>query len=1553
MPHPSHPTGSSVASGKDAKNAAAKQPKPPQAVQDVVDEVLDDVRKIKKGAKRRHRRVVRQARRAYSPTQREPLKADVDSSVLDKAADAYDWLGGVVKPGGQTPDEMQEQTGLSGVDVATMIVPLPFGKLKALGMILRGGKAADKATDVGRIARAVEDSGQGKKAIREVEKAVAKREAASGAKREVDEVAETVTKKVKRIERKAARKSEREAAKSERKLDKAIRDEGKGAKERVKEGAGRQWKKRQPAPLTKEGRKMTAYRKIEGIQRAAPVAAPVVAGVGAGVASSTGQALLDDPKKVLDTTVRAVPGLATAPIGIAADVGETVKNVAEGNDDPFAPLKGQAKQQMGYWKDYATLAQGGDEAQDLIENKYGLVPALTGALTVSALSRPFRAVPEAREPLRVRRLRHKAETAPRRADRQDALDDLRGRERLRDAHDNRKEVAEDYDAAGERARSQFDEAMKTTPEGAKRRHRFDKTFRRLQKKRLGDDLSLADAVQLVGREGIPLNPERGLPRLERIRDELEPLTPDKDIDPNTIATREVVEALIANPRLLADPDLGALLASLREIGFDFSQRRHRSRGEDVEGIDPLDERARLMHVARREDIPLPEERIPDSLEGLVRHTPERGVNARRAITDEATADVRRAGRVRRKAKDAYRDTAERQRRDVETERREIAILERRAAVLREDVRGRERELRRRINRNYKTKPARARAWEAARRGDSTLNRRRMELVETEAAVRELRIHRATGRRDFVAERRAAADRVRAEVDEIRTAAERKRFLARLDREASKLERAGDLEGAQALIREFRQTEDRTLGRFTDETEGRIREEGLEEPIFFPERDASDVGALNVQRDFPGGKIPPGEKMRKGTLAEQGRIDESAKGMLEGLHRRYVAHEMSRLTRDFVDKFSDGTVRSGAEWRRAEQRGEVSSDSVLMPVQEFERAFQRQKWGDESDDAWSGLDKAMGDAIHRAKLDPGKKYVAVPKSALQEFRAQMQPLNKVAKGFRALARVQSIALLGLSPAWFAYQTIASPLALAMSHSNPAKWGKAMTQMATSYRKIPKRVRRDFEAVFGGTSGDIQALNNVEFGIHPQTVRTMRNAARVAQGTWAGRMLEGLKRGGPLIAANRRYEAKVRTLGALMAIDKLHNQGPARRMIESISALDQATRRDIAHLDGLPLAEQVRWYADHPRHMKEIQRLVNDALGDWTALSRREKNASSVMLFYPFLRFSLRWTFNAFPKNHGLKAAVLLNLAQANSDEVDKLLGGAPSFFSGYGMVPVHSGPEGKAEIALNLARIAPGSNALIEAIGSGDVNLATAGRVLQPLVTIPATQGLAGFDPFTGEQTADTLRERAALVASQILALAPPARALDAPDKVESAITGQEMSRAGDFFRSFDDKPDWQRALIPDPTLSFGVERAKAQAGRLLEKEEPDSDQINALVKKLVDKGLPPNEYGIKNDPDLRALVKQAREHDRSSDEFSDWMKAQGFGETPEEEAMFGAVWSLLNPYKGRWQYRSEADKRRYRRKRGGATGSSSGGWTDSSSTDWGDSSSGSTDWSDSSTDWGN
>jgi hypothetical protein len=210
-----------------------------------------------------------------------------------------------------------------------------------------------------------------------------------------------------------------------------------------------------------------------------------------------------------------------------------------------------------------------------------------------------------------------------------------------------------------------------------------------------------------------------------------------------------------------------------------------------------------------------------------------------------------------------------------------------------------------------------------------------------------------------------------------------------------------------------------------------------------------------------------------------------------------------------------------------------------------------------------------------------------------------------------------------------------------------------------------------------------------------------------------------------------------------------------------------------LKDKPLDEQIRFFASNHKLRNEMAQYMEDVMGEWNALTSFEKVPAPVLMFYPFLRMSLRVTLWGFPKQHPVKFAILTTLGASNAEQLRDLLegpqqeseGGEPSIFAGFAQPAIYGADETTADNpygvsqTINLSRAVPGANALLEGVFGGNPWLAPV-RIAQPLVGI-------GVSIATGEQAFGQSveeKDRALNALHQLLSLPAPLRLFDQLDK---------------------------------------------------------------------------------------------------------------------------------------------------------------------------------------------
>jgi hypothetical protein len=1167
----------------------------------------------------------------------------------------------------------------------------PTGKeFLNVGAVVAGGGA-------GAVARS------GAAGLRVASKSTKVREAARGG---VKARAAAKTDKAKRTAA-ATRATEKAVARHGRKT-------GKLAKQRQGKAVGRlrQGRAKTKARYSAPQRKLRRAQRTEGAANRA-----INPATGAFAASEQGRKNIQglkgaDKGELAKATGRAVYGMPAAVVGDAIDL-------ATGHPGKFL------ESQKEYLKTLEPFVSGSaEQIEQTIEKRTGIVPHLTlglGAYAAGKRALRGRQAPSVsrRRVERDARLAREGKTPTVRREAKKRLGENREGEPLGQRHRGRKRESERSAVAAELETGLRDLEMK---EGGKRRlrpaRRIEREIAELADKRVTRKVSEADVVNYLARhrdidlEGV--NRERA-----RLHD------PKRPIDPDDIATRDVLDALAANPRLLTDKRIQRVVDRLDTIQRERSIERHTERTGEVQTTpDPRDARAKYLPVMRERDILSEEERIPPGLrgEGDTWVAPKPGRHAGKAIRAEANGL-----------------------------RSEAVALERRAAALRRNNKG-----------------------EEAAEIEGHAERLR---IEAEARLAVVDRHRRANSLEMQAARKEKAGS-RAEARRLRVDAEKIRALA--DKEQAKVR--------DEAIREV----------VAD-----LEAQGRREPVYLGQRDVART-ERTPSISTPATRGTKKEKFREGTLEAEGRVDESAEALLETLYRGRSAITERWRQRGFIeDQFlRDGDQRlfTGDEITAMQREGRVPPGYDKVEAKEFAPAFQK-------NEALRRELESKRLAVKATERE-GRIYGLAPHSAIKEYGAQAKQLGGVMRGVRAASRAQTITMLAGSVPWFLLQTVATPLVIGMRNPNPIAWVRAARNGIDILRRATPRERRALWAHIGGNPSDFLSIGENVRGINATTIASHHDAISLAFRSPVGRMAhaigENIRKGGPLIAVNRRYEAAWRKFDALLEMDRRSGVTVSGRPRAFAAATSKLTDTLYSHLDemkGKRGADQAKTYLKNERLMRDIENDVNDAIGNWAALTAAEKKLASVVAFYPFVRFSLGWIAK-FPKNNPLKTAVYLNLAQQNAQELSMLLGGDPSFWTGWATAVHHAGGEPSA---IDLSRAVPGGNAFTEALAEG-MNPVQAGlRLTQPIIgsTIAAAYGK--------DEYGNDLPEDVSLldsVAENIAGLPAPTREINP--------LRHERGRIGQLFRAIEDRNGLERTLLPDAFPDIAREAEAARLSRLLD-----------------------------------------------------------------------------------------------------------------------------------------
>lgn len=1228
----------------------------------------------------------------------------------------------------------------------------------------------------------------------------------------------------------------------------AVKAGGRLAGNAARRVAGKETVKASESAARKAAEKAIA----RGESRAAGAAIPglklgkVAAGQSLPVVRGHEEALTHNPKKTLKTTARAIPGLVTVPVATAIKAGITTGRVAsEGahelgipgargysGEEILAPVKHIPAEQLAFAKQVAKVVTASDSktVRKEVEDNLGLLLPITAALGTDAIATKLgkgkivEGVRKIAEQVRSRQGKahgHRGTKAPfvleRTRQRKGAAKAVaKGRNRLH------VELGDRQQPMLRAARGATDgEIVRKGVGRGKRGKKVDLKIRE------------ADIASFLQRHPMPRDPARRLAEVKRIKSRLKAPPKGHKLPEDELHTRDVIDFIERHPKVLTNPAVDEVVRQYRKQG--------KAAREDKAIAPEHSERARFLSAATTRDIPFPEERFPRSVRDIVRAAPQRGRLAKDVLKREARHDRSRARDLRRKAGTAAK----------------------KAAVMRREL-----EVRQKLNKSHLEQPL---APHQVKELKALKELERRGLISKGLAPVGGHLKLVTPERGRLPRKTLPKlhDRLMERID-------------KLDQHAVALKEKADTFDAHAVakVKASREVDPSLNAEFAKEVEARLTKEGIH-PEDFPEYQHVGPGRTHGAPVYgsSGSKLtqfPGASKRRKGTAEEYGLVAEGLRPMIrESIARPVARRESYKAARSVIEanRFEPG---GHIEWN-AHDADELFAgpDPVLSSQQwmKVPRQFYKRIY-DVLDGKGPGKGINSDDFKLVAELEglkgkggvKGSHYMIVRKAAMDELVDQLSN-TLVAPKVAKVNRATSFLILGTSPAWAAMQVVAEFGQSAVADArvlNPAFIKKALR----AYKEMKPAKRQAFDSWVGVTNRTIQRAEDLKLDLKAGDMDAAANAYSTLEATPYGRFLRSIPTA--ISHVDQWKGGRIRALTALAKIDRDLN-GHVNKFVHGIGGLNRDMGAALEAMKGKSLTAQAEWVADHPKWAAHYQSYLDDVMGNWSALTKNERVAAQAMIFYPFMRMSLRWTFYAFPKRHPVKAAMLYWLGQQNAQEVHKLLHGDPSYFTQWAMVPVDLG--GKKKF-VDLSRIAPGSNALVEALGGsseGPKGIAAA-KLAQPALAALGT-AIYGVSPLSGKQEPGSGWNALA----QLLSLSPGSRAageaLIPAGRKKSEGVGklpivgsfsterqEALDKLSAKLREYDTASRYVRTLgIPPLPKDVGKERDSAMLGRVLKslhengtsaREDVSSEYADAM-KNAIEEGHREKVPALKKQRDAR------------------------------------------------------------------------------------------------------
>lgn len=584
--------------------------------------------------------------------------------------------------------------------------------------------------------------------------------------------------------------------------------------------------------------------------------------------------------------------------------------------------------------------------------------------------------------------------------------------------------------------------------------------------------------------------------------------------------------------------------------------------------------------------------------------------------------------------------------------------------------------------------------------------------------------------------------------------------------------------------------------------------GLKRPGYFVSQKRPRAG--NADRAIGGTRAIASPKAYTGALFRTGREDTRPEvfeqGIAKNIKRKY---NWNRVAQNFDEH--------AFEWGRnttvnklldeLDHRG-IDPESVALWNPRLYRAERAAREDDPNTDfSGRGEDPApqgLGEAVDAAattikdlatRPEDFKKagWSVIPRAVYDEIHTDTRPSGVIARGWDIAKGKQSRILLGLSPAWLQFQVASNALLSGLAGTGPVDLVKAQVW----WSKLPEAQKAAIEPYIG-TGAFHDSIGQTKLGAartRSAKVNDMIDAYRALKTT---PFMQQIGRGNPLDLLFRADAAQNNAFRRGVLYSQVKRDA-YKRMGQNTKAMAGLQTRFMHTLNLGPQKIMDELVSDQ-RSLERHAQHVNDFLGDYSTFTAAERRGfQRAVMFYGFLRYSLRFTFLTMPLKHPVMSSVVAQLGRLQVDEVRKLLGGDELPFA---LGKLYFTKNGQLK-SVDLSRANPAMNAITNFRGPKDVL-----GFLPPIVGAVIDQAYAksGFKQkdfrVEGENQGRTSQQgygvenRVRIFLGQMLALAAPYR---------TAMNATQPGPKGDDSLLFSPRPTQYK----DPQTLYSIAASQA------------------------------------------------------------------------------------------------------------------------------------------------
>jgi hypothetical protein len=694
--------------------------------------------------------------------------------------------------------------------------------------------------------------------------------------------------------------------------------------------------------------------------------------------------------------------------------------------------------------------------------------------------------------------------------------------------------------------------------------------------------------------------------------------------------------------------------------------------------------------------------------------------------------------------------------------------------------------------------------------------------------------------------------------------------------------------------------DKELKEYADKVEAARTEAGLAKAIWTHHSAADSEKGSNLPFVAPPGRK---EYAREGHLAKADNLDRSLEGFVRGTIQKPRYNAASKeFMRQVTDKYKTPFMKDGqqvevghgsADYKRI--TGPKTKDNpdggqfdqkewTRLPLRQFQNAIDDPFITDSQRNA--ELQQMVVDAKAN-QIKGNEPWVLVHREVPKEVEGQLNAqhsdfVNVINSGNRIAGR----ALLATNPAWLVAQSVAEAVPAIVTHpslASPIHLPELLRRIYKERKENPEQAMA-VQAAAGASPVNGRLLNTP---IDEEGVMTPEVWDKGAEGMTHGKTLKSLLSIAKLRALPE-LDVKRQNLYREL-VYRAQADKKFRKWYSGTIGLFDGAREISRKFKGKSSQELQDWLqSDDPQAKawnKKLTEHVDAVQGNWGAFTRFEKSASPFVIFYPFLRYSLRWALWAYPKEHRVRATILNLMGQVNANQLEKLVGHPLENPSDYAY-PVFDEGNGEKQVLPGGSRISPAQSSITQAITTK--NPATLAQSLNPVLGAGATAAF-GIDSFTGEKIHGESSSQAAL--NELLALPSPLR-------YAGIELGGEKSPAAKAFGQYDKDKKARSILFPFLPQSGKDFKKEQKLGKAFSEKYGKGHQPGPFDSELfneIEFGGPNG--GIKSKAERKAAIEAVHK----AEEASGYVKGEEAPFEGEEAGFSPAQKEFLEEWENAWE----------------------------------------------------